>query len=146
MAIKKLTKVELITMELLINRAVQNGQPIPCTDPIKSDVTITVVPQDLPSSQVDITLDERGARYGDFTDHARLAQQLQDCMRNHTIDNEHGEVHQPWNNLTPVMKQALTVDADKTARIINGDPFYFDNWRDKQGYAKLVEDRLPKTE
>ena len=146
MAIKKLTKVELNTMGLLINRAVKNGQPIPCAYPIKSDVTITGIPQYIPTSKVDLTLDERGARYGDFTDHARLAQRLQDCMRNHTIENDHGETYQPWGNLTPVMKQALTVDADKTARIINGDPFYFDNWRDKQGYAKLVEDRLPKGE
>jgi hypothetical protein len=34
MAIKKLTKVEQKTLELLINRAVQNGQPIPCAYPI----------------------------------------------------------------------------------------------------------------
>lgn len=89
------------------------------------------------------TLNERGARYGDFSDQARLAQQLQDDMRNHTVKDAAGNDYHPWDNLTPVMKQALTVDADKTARILNGDPFYADNWHDKQGYAKLVEDRLP---
>lgn len=83
---------------------------------------------------------ERGARYGDFTDHARIAQRLQDVMRG---------VLQPltakptnWSKLTPTQKQALTVIADKIARILTGDPDYADNWHDIQGYAKLVEDRL----
>ena len=34
--------------------------------------------------------------------------------------------------------------ADKIGRILSGDPNYADNWHDIQGYAKLVEDRLPK--
>lgn len=79
------------------------------------------------------TLAERGARYGDFTDHARIAQQLQRDM--HT---ENG-----WGRLSDVQKQALTVIADKIARILSGDPNYDDNWRDIQGYARLVEERLP---
>lgn len=137
MAIKKLTKVEQTTLELLMNRAVQNGQPIPCAYPITA-------PQDIPTSKVDLTLDERGARYGDFTDHARVAQQLQNAMRNHGWANSEGTYYTPWDNLSPVQKQALTVIADKIARILNGDPNYADNWHDIQGYAKLVEDRLPK--
>ena len=79
------------------------------------------------------TLAERGARYGDFTDHARVAQRLQDAM------------HNPigWHACSDIQKQALTVIADKIARILTGDPNYADNWHDIQGYAKLVEDRLP---
>jgi hypothetical protein len=92
------------------------------------------------------TLDERGARYGDFTDHARIAQQLQDVMRQHTVKNHNGESQKNWHYLSAVQKQALTVLADKIARILNGDPNYTDNWHDIQGYAKLVEDRLPKAE
>ena len=80
------------------------------------------------------TLIERGARYGDFTDHAEIAQDLQDCMR----------YYEGWNRLNCVQKQALTVIADKIARILNGDPNYADSWHDIQGYAKLVEDRLSK--
>ena len=49
-----------------------------------------------------------------------------------------------WNRLNDVQAQALEVIADKIARILNGDPNYADNWHDIQGYAKLVEDRLPK--
>ncbi len=95
---------------------------------------------------VNETLDERGNRYGDFTDHARIAQQLQDVMRQHEIKNHNNETHRNWEYLSAVQKQALTVIADKIARILNGDPNYADNWHDIQGYAKLVEDRLPKAE
>jgi len=48
-----------------------------------------------------------------------------------------------WNRLPAMHKQALTVIADKIARMLSGDPNYADNWHDIQGYAKLVEDRLP---
>jgi hypothetical protein len=85
------------------------------------------------TSSVDNTLDERGKRYGDFTDHARIAQALQNCMRG----------TQGWTRLSDVQKQALTVIADKIARVLNGDPNYADNWHDLAGYSKLVEDRLP---
>jgi hypothetical protein len=137
MAIKKLTKVEQKTLELLMNCAVQNGQPIPCKFPFTES-------QEVPTSKVDLTLDERGSRYGDFTDHAEIAQELQDVMRNHQHPNQLNEMVRPWVYLSPIQKQALTVIADKIARILNGDPNYVDNWHDIQGYAKLVEDRLPK--
>jgi hypothetical protein len=78
------------------------------------------------------TLNERGARYGKFADHAKIAQALQDVIRD--APN--------WDNLDYDMKQALVVFTDKIARILNGDPFYLDNWHDIQGYAKLIEDRL----
>ena len=51
-------------------------------------------------------------------------------------------VQPAWSKLTATQKQALTVMADKIARILSGDPDYADNWHDIQGYAKLVEDRL----
>lgn len=82
---------------------------------------------------VDKTIEERAARYGDFSDHARIAQALADVMR--------GTAN--WDRLSPVAKQSLTVIADKVARILNGDPDYRDNWHDIRGYAKLAEDRCP---
>lgn len=81
---------------------------------------------------VNNTLAERGSRYGQFADHAKIAQGVQDVMRN--APN--------WNNLDYDMKQALTTIADKIGRILNGDPFYIDNWHDIQGYALLIENRL----
>ena len=80
---------------------------------------------------LDETLAERGTRYGDFADHAVIAQKLQDVMR------ERG-----WEKLDAKQRQALTVIADKIGRILNGDPNYADNWHDIQGYARLVEERL----
>ena len=78
------------------------------------------------------TLEERGSRYGAFADHAKIAQGIQDIMR----------IAPKWDQLDSDMKQALSVIADKIARILNGDPFYVDNWHDIQGYAKLIEDRV----
>jgi hypothetical protein len=78
------------------------------------------------------TLNERGARYGDFADHAAIAQSLQDAMRGTP----------GWLKLPAMHKQALTTIADKIARVLNGDPNYADNWHDIQGYARLVEERL----
>lgn len=79
-------------------------------------------------------LDERGSRYGEFAEHAKIAQDLMDIMRN----------TKKWNQLDPDMKQALQVIMDKVARILNGDPFYDDNWVDISGYATLIVQRLAK--
>lgn len=77
------------------------------------------------------TLDERGTRYGDFTDHAKISQSLQDAMR----------ITPGWPRLDSNKKEALTLIAHKIARILNGDPEYADSWHDIGGYAKLAEDR-----
>ena len=84
-------------------------------------------------ASVDDILAERGKRYGDFSAHAYIAQNLQDEMRS----------AEGWTRLSFAQRQALTVIADKIARILSGDPNYDDNWIDIQGYAKLVQDRLP---
>lgn len=86
-------------------------------------------------TQVSDTLAERDARYGDFTDQADLAQKLQDVMR----------AASGWERCSSDKRQALTVIADKIARILSGDPEYRDNWHDLQGYAKLAEDRCVDT-
>lgn len=88
--------------------------------------------QNLSAEGIDATLAERGRRYGDFREHAAVAQRLQDGMR---------QCGEGWQKLDPVKRQALTVIADKIARILSGDPEYRDNWHDIQGYAKLAEDR-----
>jgi hypothetical protein len=90
--------------------------------------------QQQPVSAVDDTLAQRGARYGDFTDHARVCQDLKRTI--YAGPTAH--------KLSDVQRQALDVIADKIARIVCGDPNYDDNWHDIQGYAKLVEDRLPE--
>lgn len=81
---------------------------------------------------IEKTLEERGARYGDFADHAKIAQTIQDDMR----------ATKGWEKLSPSQKQALTTISDKIARILNGDPQYADNWHDIAGYASLVDKQL----
>ncbi len=94
-------------------------------------------------SDINDTLAERGARYGDFSDHAAVAQALQDVMHRAQVRDPTSKVFtsRPWESLSPTKRQALTVIADKIARILTGDPEYRDNWHDIQGYAKLAEDR-----
>jgi hypothetical protein len=82
---------------------------------------------------VEETLRQRGERYGDFTNHARICQRLKRIMMY--------ELESGWDVLSDDKKQALEVIADKIARILSGDPEYKDNWHDIQGYAKLAEDR-----
>ena len=91
------------------------------------------------SAGADATLAERGARYGDFTDRARIADALHGILIG---DTPAGKFNTSWGTMKPFQRQALRVIVDKLARILNVDPDYVDNWHDIQGYAKLAEDRL----
>lgn len=84
------------------------------------------------SEAIEETLGQRRSRYGDFTQHACMAQDLISYIRE----------QEGWGRLDAVKRQSLTVICDKIARILNGDPEYADNWHDIQGYAKLAEERL----
>lgn len=81
---------------------------------------------------IDEVLNERGARYGAFSTHALITQELKKPMR-----------YAPkWHNLADDQKEALEMIAHKIGRILNGDPNYLDSWVDIVGYAQLVVDRL----
>lgn len=86
-------------------------------------------------SNVDATLAERGTRYGEFSDHARITQNIKRAMEN----------SKNWSMLDDDMRESLEMIAHKIGRILNGDPEYVDSWHDIIGYTKLVEDRLTKT-
>jgi hypothetical protein len=86
------------------------------------------------NTDIDQTLNERGARYGTFTGHAEIAQRLKAVMR--VYEAKRG------CDLDPDQREALEMIAHKIARILNGDPNYADSWVDIAGYAKLVADRL----
>jgi hypothetical protein len=78
------------------------------------------------------TLAERGSRYGEFDEHARITQNLKRAM----ADSPN------WSVLSDDMKEALEMVAHKMGRILNGDPDYDDSWRDIIGYTQLVLNRL----
>lgn len=86
------------------------------------------------SNDIAAVLDERGSRYGVFTGHAQIAQDLKRVVRLHLVARE--------KKLTDDQQEALDMIAHKIGRIVNGDPNYADSWVDIAGYAKLVADRL----
>ena len=88
------------------------------------------------NTSIDAVLEERGSRYGEFDEHAKITQNLKRAMENSPN----------WHKLPDYMKEALEMNAHKIGRILNGDPFYVDSWTDVVGYAKLVEDYLIKKE
>lgn len=81
---------------------------------------------------VDATLAERGTRYGTFTGHAKITQNIKRAMQ----DSPN------WEKLDDDQREALEMTAHKIGRILNGDPNYADSWHDIIGYTRLVEARL----
>lgn len=77
-------------------------------------------------------LNDRGDRYGDFEEQAKISQ----ALKNMTIPR------QPMIEWRPYQREAMEMIIHKISRIVNGDPGYVDSWRDIEGYAKLVADRL----
>jgi hypothetical protein len=84
---------------------------------------------------LDTTLAARGSIYGDFTNNARVAQQMRAIIR----------AAESWGKMTWVEQEALDAIILKISRIATGDPRHPDNWHDIQGYAKLAEDRCSRT-
>lgn len=87
-------------------------------------------------NKIDKTLDERGARYGEFPRHASITQGIKDAMSK----------GRNWDSLDDDMKEALEMTAHKIGRILNGDPNYIDSWHDVIGYTRLVEQRLEQAQ
>lgn len=85
-------------------------------------------------SDIDLTLNERTGRYGEFTEHARITQSIKRAMAQSSN----------WDNLDDDQREALEMTAHKIGRILNGDRNYFDSWHDINGYIKLVADRLKR--
>jgi hypothetical protein len=81
---------------------------------------------------IDQILDERGSRYGNFLDHARITQGIKGAIF----------LHADMDKLEYDHKEALEMIAHKIGRIVNGDPNYADSWDDIAGYALLVADRV----
>ena len=72
-------------------------------------------------------LNKREKTHGAFRDVASISQGLKDVMR--------GAPN--WDKLTDGQREALEMDAAKTARILCGDPNFRDHWDDKSGYSEL---------
>jgi hypothetical protein len=83
------------------------------------------------TTDITATLEERGTRYGIFSAHAKLTQELKRVISAHQR-----------RILADDQQEALDMFCHKIGRIVNGDPDYADSWHDIAGYAQLVADRL----
>lgn len=102
--------------------------------PALRDVIHSLVSDTPKQEGVDAILDERGARYGKFEDHARVTQAIKNIL--------YGRIAERMLILSNDQREALDMIAHKLGRIVNGDQNYADSWVDIAGYAKLVADRL----
>lgn len=84
------------------------------------------------------TLNERGSRYGKFSGHAQVTQEIKRVIARHAAALNKTFTDSQW--------EALEMIAHKIGRIVNGDPDYADSWVDIAGYAKLVADELQGVE
>lgn len=87
------------------------------------------------TTDISQTLEERGKRYGDFSTHALITQELKNVIAIYVR-------RRPVGFLASDQQEALDMIAHKIGRILNGDPDYADSWHDIAGYAQLVADRL----
>src|SRR4051794_30069410 len=79
-------------------------------------------------------LKERAKSHGEYTDHARVTQELKAIIHN----------EKNWKSLTDTQKETLEIIAHKIARILVGNPNHKDHWDDIAGYAVLTADRIPQ--
>ena len=85
-------------------------------------------------SDIEDTLHERGSRYGKFTGHAEITQDLKRLIAGHLDTRK--------KTLDDDQQEALDMICHKIGRIVNGNPNYDDSWRDIAGYAELIVKRL----
>lgn len=86
----------------------------------------------VPLEGIEATLNQRQQTHGYFPDVATTSQNIKNAMSNEP----------EWDKLSTYQSEALTVIAQKIARILNGNPNEPDHWHDIAGYATLVEKEL----
>lgn len=85
---------------------------------------------------IDRILEERGSRYGRYSDNARIAQKLKQAVEDDMDSNPLLEDHH---------RETIHMIFVKLARVINGDPNYLDNWRDISAYSELTMQIIKKS-
>jgi hypothetical protein len=77
---------------------------------------------------LDELLDDRGETHGDWSENARVAQEMKELWRKTS----------GWSRLSCGQREALDLIGHKIARVLCGDPGYADHFVDIAGYAQLV--------
>lgn len=70
-------------------------------------------------------LNEREESYGSFEKNGQVSQRLKAILRDDNITE-------------PAQQEALDLIATKLSRILCGDPYHVDSWRDIAGYCEQV--------
>lgn len=79
-------------------------------------------------SKVGITeavLQQRKSTHGTYNVFARVEQDMKYVLHNSP----------KWNTMSHAQRSALEACVGKIARIVTGDPYFLDSWRDIIGYA-----------
>lgn len=96
-------------------------------------------------TDIQTTLSERGNTHGDYTNHARVTQ---DIKRAVVMGRIRAVEHIPGgaivHDMSPWMQETIDMIAHKLGRIAAGDPDFKDHWHDIAGYATLAADRCSK--
>lgn len=71
-------------------------------------------------------LQERSTTHGAFEVYAAVAQGLKYTLA----------AGPKWNCMSPAQQEAVEAIAGKLARIVTGDPYFLDHYRDIAGYAE----------
>lgn len=82
-------------------------------------------------NDIDQVIADRAKTHGSFEQTGACAQLVKDTMRKFG-----------WEKLALDQREALDMIAQKVARILTGDPFEPDHWKDIGGYARMIEARL----
>ena len=85
---------------------------------------------------IEEVLNQRKSTYGSFTKNAEVSQMIKYFMTQDTNYKQMPVAH----------REALEMIVHKIARIVNGDPYYIDNWIDICGYSQLVIDEIKSYE
>ena len=90
-----------------------------------------------PGFQISGLLSSRQTYYGEFPDNARIADKLLKVLQG----QEH-DLPTNWHRLGATKRQGIVMIVLKLSRALSpsGNPEYVDNWRDIQGYARLIEE------
>ena len=83
-------------------------------------------------AHINTLIGTRATTHGDFTDHARITQDLKSIMTS----------SKNWQKLRSTQRESLEMIAHKIGRILAGDPTHKDHWDDIAGYAELVAREL----
>ena len=85
-------------------------------------------------AKINDVLSERKQTHGDFSENARMAQNLRNVIAE----------AKNYESLSDVQKEAIHNIVSKISRILCGDVDHVDNWTDLAGYSTLVVNELNK--